>query len=192
MFTPQPDARSGRADAPHYDRDGSTAAAQEPVNQSGSAPARDESVGQEEATPAVDRRVRQAVELMREDLRRRWKVADLARLVRLGPDHLASLFKRDTGFAPLQFLKVMRLERARRLLAETFEGVGKVAEAVGYDPEGSHFYHDFKAKYDQTPTAYRQRCGGSAASGKGEGRDFTPESDSKSRFSTLGNETFRV
>jgi transcriptional regulator GlxA family with amidase domain len=178
MFTPQPDSRSGRADAENCQQH-EPRSPEQPGNQTDN-----------DNIPTLDWRVRRAVELMSEDLRRRWKVADLAKLVKLGPDHFATLFRRETGFAPLQFLKVMRLERARFLLAETFESVTQVAAEVGYDPEGKHFYHDFKAEYDDTPHAYRRHGGGPAGRDGGGKCDFIPESDTKSRNPTQ-NRGFR-
>jgi AraC family transcriptional regulator, arabinose operon regulatory protein len=107
--------------------------------------------------PHLDHRVRQAVELMSQDLSRRWTLDDLAALVGLGPNHLGTLFKAATGFAPLQLLKALRLERARRLLGETSESVARIAERVGYEVDTGHFYRDFKAQYNLTPAAFRRR-----------------------------------
>jgi transcriptional regulator GlxA family with amidase domain len=60
------------------------------------------------------------------------------------------------GMAPKQYLKNLRLERAKELEETTFLRVKEIMSAVGINDE-SHFARDFKAKYGETPAAYQRR-----------------------------------
>jgi AraC-like DNA-binding protein len=57
---------------------------------------------------------------------------------------------------PLQYLRHLRLEEARRLLENSFKQVKVIAAAVGL-PDRSHFTRDFKEKYGCTPSEYRRK-----------------------------------
>ena len=57
--------------------------------------------------------------------------------------------------APYQFVKTMRLDRARVLILEEGLGVGEAARAVGY-PSLSHFINEFKRHFGVTPGVYAE------------------------------------
>jgi AraC-like DNA-binding protein len=80
-------------------------------------------------------------------------VADLAEFVSMSPSAFATLFREVTGLSPYQFVKRMRLDRARCLLIDGDDSVGEVARAVGYGSI-SHFINEFKRHFGVTPRAY--------------------------------------
>lgn len=55
---------------------------------------------------------------------------------------------------PIQYLKVLRMERAKHLLETSFLSVKEIAHIVGVNDE-SHFVRDFKKTYGVPPTSYR-------------------------------------
>ena len=55
---------------------------------------------------------------------------------------------------PIQYLKVLRIERAKYLLETSFLSVKEIAHIVGVNDE-SHFVRDFKKTYGAPPTPYR-------------------------------------
>src|SRR5262249_58782788 len=63
-------------------------------------------------------------------------VADLAEQVGLSPSAFAHLFREVTGLSPYQFVKQMRLDRARQLLIDGQLAVARVPQQVG-DRRGS-------------------------------------------------------
>ena len=86
-------------------------------------------------------------------------VAELAEHVFMSPSAFAHLFREVTGMAPYQFVKTMRLDRARVLILEEGLSVGEAARAVGY-PSLSHFINEFKRYFGVTPgTLALQRHG---------------------------------
>ena len=55
---------------------------------------------------------------------------------------------------PIQYLKVLRIERAKYLLETSFLSVKEITHIVGINDE-SHFVRDFKRIYGVPPTLYR-------------------------------------
>jgi AraC-like DNA-binding protein len=80
-------------------------------------------------------------------------VADMAELVSLSPSAFAHLFRDVTGRSPYQFLKEIRMDRARELLVDGQFGVARVSKEVGY-ASVSHFISEFRARFGATPRAY--------------------------------------
>lgn len=84
------------------------------------------------------------------------RVAEIAGAVNLGTSHFTRLFRAATGLTPLQYLRSLRLQQARRLLEASFFTVKEVMAAVGYN-DPSHFTRDFVRTHGLTPTEVRTR-----------------------------------
>lgn len=102
----------------------------------------------------MDQRVQIVRSAIEKDCRRAWSIAALARLVNLSPSRLRHLFKAETGITPNQFIKEVRLSEAERLLRTTFLRVKEIMNRVGFLDE-SHFAHEFKKTYGESPSKYR-------------------------------------
>jgi AraC-like DNA-binding protein len=90
------------------------------------------------------------LEYMRAHLYESLTVADLASL---SPSAFAHLFRDVTGRSPYQFLKEMRLDRARELLVDGHLTVARISKEVGY-ASVSHFISEFRGRFGVTPRAY--------------------------------------
>lgn len=94
-----------------------------------------------------------AVELLRSNLSRPWKVAELAREIAMSPAHLARLFRDQLGISPAAYLRQARADRMADLLATTDLTVGDAGAAVGWrDPAIAS--RSFKRRYGVTPRAF--------------------------------------
>jgi len=82
-------------------------------------------------------------------------VAELARLVGYGPDHLARLFKRSFEMPLHQYVLQRRVDRAKTLLRDRSLAIGDVARSCGFASQ-SHFSSVFKDKVGVTPRAFRR------------------------------------
>lgn len=103
----------------------------------------------------VDRRLRRAIEFMHDNCHRELQLSEIAQAAYLSPFHFAHLFKSITGTTPRTYLSSVRIERARRLLAETDVSISEVAGRVGYESQ-SHFTNVFKDATGMTPRAFRK------------------------------------
>lgn len=85
-------------------------------------------------------------------------VSDLARLVGLSEAHFARAFKRTVGVAPHRFLIERRLERGKRLLADTEDSIAHIASACGFADQ-AHFSRAFSQAFGMSPSALRKSFG---------------------------------
>jgi len=71
-------------------------------------------------------------------------LADVARHAHLSEAHFGRLFRAEVGVSPMQYLRDVRLNRARELLHRTRLTIGEIAHEVGFrDP--AYFSRVFKA-----------------------------------------------
>jgi len=102
----------------------------------------------------VDRRLRRAIEFMSDNCGRELSLAEIAGAAYLSEFHFARLFKKITGATPHAYLASLRIERARRLLAESDLPIAEVGAEVGYTSQ-SHFTKIFREATGMTPKAFR-------------------------------------
>src|SRR4029079_16243705 len=98
------------------------------------------------AAQSASNPVSAVLEYMRAHLYESLTVADLADLVSLSPSAFAPLFRDVTGRSPYQFLKEMRMDRARELLVDGHLTVARISQALGYD-RLSPFIHEVPARF---------------------------------------------
>jgi len=103
----------------------------------------------------VDRRLRRAIEFMHDNFGRELALEEIASAAYLSEYHFARLFKQITRVTPHVYLANLRLEQARKLLAETALPISEIAATVGYQSQ-SHFSKMFKAVAGITPRAFRE------------------------------------
>lgn len=100
--------------------------------------------------------VRQALRLMSAHIRQPVSHDELARLCRVSYSTLRALFLRETGTTPGRYHLALRLEEARRLLAQTALPVTEIAAQAGFCNQ-KHFSAMFKRKMGVSPMACRRR-----------------------------------
>lgn len=105
------------------------------------------------ATEVASNPVSQVISYVQENMSYPLTVSDLAEQVALSPSALSHLFRDVTGKSPYQFVKEMRLNRARELLIEGKLSVTQVSRGVGYSST-SHFINEFRDRFGATPRAY--------------------------------------
>jgi AraC-like DNA-binding protein len=86
----------------------------------------------------------------------RLRLQELADLVGRSRFHFCRAFRDATGRTPPQALMLLRVKRARQLLANPANSVTEVALAVGYQTP-SAFALAFRRAVGETPAAYRKR-----------------------------------
>jgi AraC-like DNA-binding protein len=82
------------------------------------------------------------------------RLSQLARVAAMSPFHFLRLFRTTFGQTPHQFAMDVRLERAKRLLAETNLSITAICDAVGYVSLGS-FSTLFRNRTGMSPRDYR-------------------------------------
>jgi len=100
-------------------------------------------------------RVAASIETLRRDWQRPHRLDELATAAKVSIAHYSSLFRRQTGFSPIDFLIRLRVRHACRLLDTTTMPVGEVGARTGYaDPY--YFTRCFRRVMGCGPRAYRK------------------------------------
>ncbi len=80
---------------------------------------------------------------------------ELAEKYHISKYYLSRLFKKNTGYSPMQYLMMCRLAVARELLEVTDKSISEIVWRSGFS-DGSNFSRYFKARIGMTPEEYRR------------------------------------
>ena len=83
-------------------------------------------------------------------------MAEMARLAGLSPTHFNRRFRQLLRMTPTAYLRAVRVQRARTLLATTRKSLAEIAALTGFTDQ-SHFTKRFRQTTGLTPDAYRKR-----------------------------------
>lgn len=107
----------------------------------------------------VPYRLREAILHIEERLTERITLSSLAEQARMSKYHFARYFRKCTGISPMKYVNLIRIDRARVLLARDDLTSTEIAHQVGYDDLGA-FIRNFKKITGSTPGEIRKRPGG--------------------------------
>lgn len=83
-------------------------------------------------------------------------LSSVAKLHFVSPEHLSRTFKRETGFGFNEYLTLVRLRHAERLLKAPEEmSISEIAYSSGFN-DSNYFSDKFKRIYGQSPLKYRK------------------------------------
>ncbi len=100
-------------------------------------------------------KLRQAIEYIHEHMAEDLSLGAIASQLGMSQYYFARMFKQSTGITPHQYLVEQRLEKAKRLLADTDLTISEVAYRTGFASQ-SHLTRLFRKHLSITPKAYRQ------------------------------------
>ncbi len=93
--------------------------------------------------------------MMRERFTDGLSLSACAQAAGLSPTRFAHRFRELTGYAPMEYLRRLRIDQARRLLADQSLSIRAVAERCGFtDPY--HFSRVFRTIDGLSPSLYRE------------------------------------
>jgi AraC-like DNA-binding protein len=115
----------------------------------------------------MDSRIEATIETIQKRMSGNLDVHVLARETNLSISHLRHTFKAETGLTLNQFIKLTRMQEAKRLLTSTFLTCKQVMNSVGINSE-SHFSREFRKTHGIPPSKLRL---GRNRFGIGEKRD---------------------
>ena len=96
-----------------------------------------------------------AVEYIRANVGQPITLDELAEIAKLSTYYFSHMFKRETGFAPLEYVINTRIEHAKTLLLTTNRSIADIAEEVGYVSSAS-LINLFVKKVGESPGKYRK------------------------------------
>lgn len=86
-------------------------------------------------------------------------LTELARTVSMSTSHLIAVFKDATGYSPMSYRTLLRMQRARVLLDTSDKPIAAIAAEVGYD-DAAYFSRRFTQLHEQSPRDYRRTSKG--------------------------------
>jgi len=107
------------------------------------------------ATRSANERIFAVREHLHENLAEPHRLDELAAAAGLSVPHFCSLFRRQTGYPPIDFLMRLRVQRACKLLDTTDESIATVAAQVGYE-DAYYFTRCFRRIVGCPPRSYRR------------------------------------
>lgn len=97
-----------------------------------------------------------AITYIRDNVGKKITLEELAELTSLSPFYLSHIFKDQTGYSPIDYVIVTRLDQAKVLLIRTNLSISEISYQVGYDNSGS-FTNIFKKREGIAPKDFRKR-----------------------------------
>lgn len=83
-------------------------------------------------------------------------IEDLSQMCHVSTSHFRRLFKQVIGWAPLEYLQIIRIDRACALLFNCNYSITEISLQVGY-PSPSSFNRQFRHIYGISPSQWRQK-----------------------------------
>jgi len=102
------------------------------------------------------RRLRAVRDTMDADLRRPWKISELARQAGISRRSFNTHFRRAFGMSASQYLRIRRLESARDALVHQGVSVNDAAYLAGYN-NPANFATAFRRRFGHAPSRYRSQ-----------------------------------
>jgi AraC-like DNA-binding protein len=99
--------------------------------------------------------ITQAIQFMRQHLNRPIELAELAHAANLSVAHFSRVFKKQTGYSPIDYFIHLKVQRACQYLSTTEHPIKQVAGFVGYE-DSSYFSRVFRKVMGTTPEKYRK------------------------------------
>ncbi|MBD0379009.1 AraC family transcriptional regulator [Paenibacillus sedimenti] len=114
---------------------------------------RSEAVSSEQ--PQSDWYVKMSIDFLHQNYDRDIQVKDIAGAVNLHPGYLQRIFKAQTKQTLMEYLTMIRMEKAKMLLIETDVPIAEICDYVGVGSR-QYFHMLFKTYTDKTPLEYRK------------------------------------
>ena len=105
--------------------------------------------------------VRQAVERLETDFADAVSLGELATVAQMSRSHFALMFREFTGYTPHQYLLLVRLNHARKLIGQgnsSAVSLAEIAAASGFCDQ-AHLSRHFRRFFGTTPAAFRSQHG---------------------------------
>ena len=100
-------------------------------------------------------KIKQAIDYIQQNYDKDLNMAVVSNHISMNYSLFSYLFKEYTGSNFVNYLKNIRMEEAKKLLAETDLRINEISTRIGYDNE-KHFMKLFKASLGVSPSEYRK------------------------------------
>lgn len=107
-------------------------------------------------SPVADASMREVLDYIDSHFSEPLSVAEISKQFGYAESHFCRRFKHTTGMTPINYIRTLRMEWAKRLLINDDLSISEVATACGF-PDSSYFTRCFKKVYGEAPSQYAAR-----------------------------------
>lgn len=105
-------------------------------------------------SPAPSKRIQENIDWMSRSVHQQIEVNELAAQVGLKTSYYRELFRKETGFSPLEYFTLLKIKKAQQLLEESEISVTKIAFELGFN-SSQYFATTFRRLIGKSPSDYR-------------------------------------
>ncbi|MGG4340744.1 helix-turn-helix domain-containing protein [Paenibacillus lautus] len=106
--------------------------------------------------PILHPKTQAVVRYLNDNYQKSLSLPEVAEAFRISPHYLSRLFKQTTGFTFSDYLNLLRVKEAQRLLRESDDSITDIAWRSGFS-NFSHFGKMFKRTVNASPRQYRKQ-----------------------------------
>ena len=99
-------------------------------------------------------RLGELISMLENNYKELWTLKRISKITSMAPSTLLPVFKKVTGYSPIDYLLQVRLSKAADLLLKTEDPISEIAQECGF-PDSNYFSRQFKKKYNLSPRDYR-------------------------------------
>lgn len=103
--------------------------------------------------------IQMAIQYMHENIHKKLTLNDIASHVGYSPSHFGQIFRQKTGQTPLNYLNLLKIQRACQMLDFTDMKIKEITEELGFYDQ-YHFSKTFVKQIGETPSQYKKRSKG--------------------------------
>jgi AraC family transcriptional regulator of arabinose operon len=98
----------------------------------------------------------EAIHFMRENIRKRLTLKEIADYVGFSPSHFSAVFQNKTGYSPLSYFIHLKMQEACHHLDFSDMKINQISMLVGFDDQ-LYFSRIFTKTMDMSPSEYRKK-----------------------------------
>ena len=99
-------------------------------------------------------RLGELISMLENNYTEHWTLNRISKIASMAPSTLLPVFKKVTGYSPIDYLLQVRLSKAAELLLKTALPISEVALKCGF-PDSNYFSRQFRKRYSVSPKNYR-------------------------------------
>lgn len=100
--------------------------------------------------------ISKTIDYMQENIHTSLKLEDFATYANISPSHYSALFKRKTGYAPIEYFNHLKIQKACQYLQFTDLRIGEIARKIGISDQ-YYFSRLFRNIMECPPMEYRKK-----------------------------------
>ena len=99
-------------------------------------------------------RLGELISLLEKRYREHWTIGQISRIAAMAPSTLLPVFKKVTGYSPIDYLLHVRLSKAAEMLLRSEKTISEIAQECGFT-DSNYFSRQFRKNYNLSPREYR-------------------------------------